>query len=674
MGELRAKGEIYYNEGEEDPQVVLQPDVTSESRYLPFNDSGEEVVGDILQDESREADESSKLVANVEEPVQEPSGQGLDSHSVSVENQESTSLLGVLKDQVVDDATLDVPSSFLRANRVFKINRKQLVIERHSNKEGNDDFLAKEINTGSAGLLLLRGIYTAVAFLMSGFMFNFCVQVFLYLFLGLVTELGGVGREVDDAFTFLPFMGILLSIPVFLIAFANMMTLAMVFVQNTWNGHHFTKTALKWKSVIVDWVALLVFVVVPIMVGTISLYANVDDWWNNTLLAWMICIFSYFLAFSIFAIYHEVNGCYQLIEGKMMEKHIERATASVQEKWNSKNEVWKKGFRKSWEKNHGSFWKICCKAILIKMHYSLDIVQKVKHLSSKYDENEITYDKAIKQQKEQERRCRCCFSPSKALSTIFSKCFYDLVKDPVNTEKYYSIENVQHQTPFVTRNTWSLEELFCRDRNKRHIAVIKDGEGERRYALTEAQKRSSLACYILGAVFAILLCVGLMVWFGLFDALSSSESMKKNKVVAGFVAAFLLLVILYSVFLVIDDPVRKFRYLEKQKESEILYEIVDHYKIAKAKDWVCWVCFFFQILVFFVLPVGAIFHNKNYPLGAFFTCVSLVTGMRWYINSTNCIQKYGTYKSMEWDNKYTDNDSEDAKDEKWRGKFEIKRF
>ena len=672
MGELRAKGDIYYNEGEEDPQVVLQPDVTSESRSLPFNDSGEEVVGDDILQESREADESSKLVANVEEPVQEPSGQGLDSHSASEENQESTSLLGVLKDQVVDDATLDVPSSFLRANRVFKINRKQLVIERHSNKEGNDDFLAKEINTGSAGLLLLRGIYTAVAFLMSGFMFNFCVQVILYLFLGLVTELGGMGREVDDAFTFLPFMGILLSIPVFLIAFANMMTLAMVFVQNTWNGHHFTKTALKWKSVVVDWVALLVFVVVPILVGTISLYANVDDWWNKTLLAWMICVFSYFLSFSIFAIYHEVNGCYQLIEGKMMEKHIERATASVQEKWNSKNEVWKKGFRKSWKKNHGSFWKICCKAILIKMHYSLDIVQKVKYLSSKYDENEITYDEAIKQQNDQ-GRCPRCFYPSKALSTIFSKCCYDPVKDPVKPEKYYSIDNVQHQTPFVTRNTWSLEELFCRDRNKRHIAVIKDEEGERKYALTEAQKKSSLACYILGVIFAILLCVGLMVWFGLFDALSSGATIK-NKVVAGFVAAFLLLVILYCVFLVIDDPVRKLRYIEKQKESEILYEIVDHYKIAKARDWFCWVCFFFQILLFFVLPVGAIFHNKNYPMGAFFTCVSLVTGMRWYINSTNCIQKYGTYKSMELDNKYKGDDSEDAKDEKWRGKFEIERF
>ncbi|GFH56296.1 hypothetical protein CTEN210_12772 [Chaetoceros tenuissimus] len=184
----------------------------------------EQEVGDVQ--EAEVSDVISNLVDDAEETVQEAGDQGLDSPPAVEENQEeSTSLLGVLKDQVIDDATLDVPSSFLRANRVFKINRKQLAIERRSNEEGTDEFLAKEINTGSAGLYLLRGIYTAVAFLMSGFMFNFCIQVFLYLFLGLVTELGGVGREIDDAFTFLPFMGILLSIPVFLIAFANMMTL-----------------------------------------------------------------------------------------------------------------------------------------------------------------------------------------------------------------------------------------------------------------------------------------------------------------------------------------------------------------------------------------------------------------------------------------------------------------
>ena len=441
MAELRASGQIYYNEADDVAQVVSLADqsivrTSGGSRSLPSNEENVQ--------EAEVANNSSPLIAgdNEEDPVQEASVQGLDSPPISQENQERTSLLeGVLKDQVVDDATLDVQSSFLRANRVFKLGRKQLVIERKSNEEGTDEFLAKEINTGSAGLYLLRGIYTAVAFLMSGFMFNFCVQVFLYLFLGLVTELGGVGREVDDAFTFLPFMGILLSIPVFLIAFANMMTLAMVFVQNTWNGHHFTKTALKWKSVIVDWVALLVFVVVPILVGTISLSLNVDDWWNQTLLAWMICVFCYFLVFSMFAIYHEVNGCYQLIRGEM-EK----------------------------EGPPPSFGRICLEAIKIEMHYTLDIVETLDYFSSEIDEAPKKI--SLKKLKELREKSYTHYSPWSLFTILLkkccllNKCCYTNLEDKVlriedNVLKNYSFEEVenqmQKQTPYVRYK--SIEEV-----------------------------------------------------------------------------------------------------------------------------------------------------------------------------------------------------------------------
>ncbi|GFH56297.1 hypothetical protein CTEN210_12773 [Chaetoceros tenuissimus] len=273
----------------------------------------------------------------------------------------------------------------------------------------------------------------------------------------------------------------------------------------------------------------------------------------------------------------------------MIEKYVETETTSVKENWNSKNKGWKRSYYDKWKKENGSFWKVCRKAILIKMHYTLDKVETLDYLSSNYNENENAYEK------DKVRHCRC----------YYPKLCYK----QTSPKRYNSINEVQHQTPFVTRNTWSLEEMFCRDRNKRHVAVIKGDATD--YALTPNQIKSSLACYILGVVFAILLCTGFMVWFGLFDALSSSKTMTKNKIVAGIVAAFLIMVILYCVFLVIKDPVRKYRYLKKQEEedSEILYEVVDHYKTAEASDLFCWFCFFLQILLFFVLPVGAIFHN-----------------------------------------------------------------
>jgi hypothetical protein len=184
-----------------------------------------------------------------------------------------------------DHFTLSNPSSTLKLknneSKVFILGNSQIVLEEEND---GDRVLAKQIEVGSAGLFLIRAAYSLIAFLMSGFLFVFCVQLILFLFLGLAIESGLTSSE--EEFTFLVFIGTLFAIPAYLFGMANAMTLAMAFITDAWNGQKFLKTILKWDSVLVDWISMSVFLFVPFIVGAGYLFAAVDDWWDKTLISW----------------------------------------------------------------------------------------------------------------------------------------------------------------------------------------------------------------------------------------------------------------------------------------------------------------------------------------------------------------------------------------------------
>jgi|AntRauTorckE5430_2_1112549.scaffolds.fasta_scaffold00427_8 hypothetical protein len=197
-----------------------------------------------------------------------------------------TSTLGNLT--VRDDPTLANPSSALtfmnNETKVFTLGQTQIVLEKNP---GNNEITAKQIEGSTPGLFLIRAAYTLVAFLMSGFLFIFCVQLILFLFLGLTIESGLTSSE--ESFTFLVFVGTLFAIPAYLFAMANMMTIAMAFTVDTWNGQRLMKTIMSWDSVFMDWLATSVYIFVPFVVGAISLFARLDDWWDRVLISWYVC-------------------------------------------------------------------------------------------------------------------------------------------------------------------------------------------------------------------------------------------------------------------------------------------------------------------------------------------------------------------------------------------------
>ncbi len=156
-------------------------------------------------------------------------------------------MLGNLR--ISDDATLNNPSSSVmikgHETHIFTTEQKQIVIQ---HPQGTDTAIAKQFDETTPGLMLLRGAYTLIATLMGGFLFVFCVQLILFLFLGLAIESGLTSKQ--EEFHFGVFFGTLLTIPAFLIGMANAMTIAMAFVADTWNGNKFMKTIIKVRQIL----------------------------------------------------------------------------------------------------------------------------------------------------------------------------------------------------------------------------------------------------------------------------------------------------------------------------------------------------------------------------------------------------------------------------------------
>ena len=169
------------------------------------------------------------------------------------------------KQVFVDHFSLDNPTSQLKfyqkENTVLNVGQTQIVLE-HEND--TNLVITRQIVQDSPGLFIIRGAYVLVAFLMSAFLFVFCTQLILSLFLGLLRQ---SGMASDTEFSFFLFTGILLAIPAFLIGLSHAMTIAVSFTADIWNGNLFMKTILKWDNILIDWMTTTIFLFVPFMCG-----------------------------------------------------------------------------------------------------------------------------------------------------------------------------------------------------------------------------------------------------------------------------------------------------------------------------------------------------------------------------------------------------------------------
>lgn len=241
--------------------------------------------------------------------------------------------------------------------------------------------------------------------------------------------------------------------------------------------------------------------------------------------------------------------------------------------------------------------------------------------------------------------------------------------------RLYTMNDVQDYRPFLTRNTWSLERVFCRPKRSRYIAIIK-GPG----SLTRSQFRSSFVCSLIGTALIVLIFISVLVWFhlsGIFVLLAfivvviaAAHSLR------GTFALYKLYRDLSDVRtlkkegkddVTDDDEVeadgeRGDRGDEEAKDmpppttlrtksllvwnkagkvpSEGVFLVEDYVRVTEPSDRMCYVFLVLEAIIFYVYPAGTLLY-VSWNVGVLFVVVALISGIRHYVNAAVVIEETG---------------------------------
>jgi len=510
-------------------------------------------------------------------------------------NDNSPSILS--KARFEDHFSLMYPSSSVRFRgsnvRIYEQRTTQVRLE----EKPDDVVLVKRIkNDVTIGLNFLRFAYTIVCLFFCCFLFIFCFQVLLFLFMDLVAELGIVQNLSIDVPAFL---GTLFATPVFVMGLASAMTMAGTFLVDTWQGHTFLRSMLQWETtVLTEWIAFAVFLGVPMctMIGT--LMAQRDDWWEVTSLTWFYCVFAYYCCFVIAVIYYEIDSAVFILR----------------------------------KLNPDSNWKVLFRrAVMTRQNFQFSGVKRTVRMVNKQSEDQTVGRERVDLYS-RITRMSCCRLLFKTLDT---------------PQQLRSTSDMLGESRFVTAHTWSLEKIFCWNHNAQTIAVVKGP-----FALHVSQMRSSFICAILGNLLIFLVLLAAVVWVGgstLFIGLMVLV------LVCCIFPHIRASVRFYDMYRALsrgdkkhsDDEVNPGEEDEQELVQQILEEGTVYQKwetkyITRPRVRFCWVMFVLEIALLYMWPLITLILVKNMPIAVLFLGTGIITGVRHYLNLALLLKEVGS--------------------------------
>lgn len=128
---------------------------------------------------------------------------------------------------------------------VIDTDHDQIILKQqvgnNGEKDSNKTMLVKRLSPSTYAQRALRIAYTLITIIFVGFLFVFCCQVFLFLFIALP-----VNSEKAWQIPTLSIVSTVLSIPVILYGLTSLMTLGCAFVLDTYRGGAlFRSTAIE---------------------------------------------------------------------------------------------------------------------------------------------------------------------------------------------------------------------------------------------------------------------------------------------------------------------------------------------------------------------------------------------------------------------------------------------
>lgn len=222
----------------------------------------------------------------------------------------------------VDHFSLAAPTSRIRYRevrsgaRVVETDDSQLVLEEtYDPKTDEHEVTIRRIHNTSEGVRVLRAMYAIVTAFWTGFLFIFCLQVLLFVFLDLTIQVGATTKQSANG---LAAFGVILSIPAFVYGLASCLVIAGAFIIDTWRGHNLIKnfTFAKVNVVVVEWIFFAFFLGLPILVFCSSLLAGSDQFWEITSLSWFIFVLIFYCIFAFNVVFYEIRACYEVYKNR----------------------------------------------------------------------------------------------------------------------------------------------------------------------------------------------------------------------------------------------------------------------------------------------------------------------------------------------------------------------
>ena len=524
----------------------------------------------------------------------------------------------------VDHFSLGEPSSTVkfRGNRVHVydgFNEQFLLEDRKSPHNDRHDITVKRVPFQSFGLVLLRLSYLSVALLMFGGCFVVTFQIILFLFVKVAIQ-GKLAAETvyddgsTDVWPIIPgLVGTILSCPIFLYGFSNLMGMATTFVGESWNGGDLIRSLMGLKKPVMrEIVFFFFFILVPVVTYIVCVFKKVERPWEITIYAWATSVLVAFSLFCFGVVSREFKNAYRLITIHHEDE---------------------KGF---FAKTKRSF------LIVLREKYS-GTVQEQYVVNG--DESVPIGGFTFSERKYNDR--------SKSLYTRITearclKRMFDILDQP---KRVYSVDEIIDELPFLTKNTWSLETTFCMGNKERTIMAVKGHS-----AVRFSQVFASAVCNIGGTLLAIAAVVGYLFWLVLPPAV--------------LISVGILLILFGLVPMVISniEAVNTYRHrankgsgpvdeeegspedladAKKTQEAPEGDEEINYFRlwetsrVTQPKDWLCWTGLALEIIFLFALPVANLFYTGLWGLGCVFLLLSIFSFLRIYIDESAVLTGLG---------------------------------
>eukprot|EP00984_Skeletonema_dohrnii_P001523 scaffold486_cov148-Skeletonema_dohrnii-CCMP3373.AAC.4 len=526
---------------------------------------------------------------------------------------------------VLDHYTLSTSSSTVRFRsahvHVYDFKGSQLIMEERLPIQGERSSLSlmhlgvgngeqsnistkvtvKQVVNSSPGLHFLRGLYSVIAFFNGAFMFIIAVALLLFLISDLANQAriivygtGGATRDIV-----FPFVGTILSIPVFLHGLTQLMTLVTSFVADVFAGSPLLLSLFGGGLVLTNWIKFIFYVGIPTLTFVGLLFSGSQDFHSITL----------------------VSSCLYLVEelyareGMTTMERLKLTILNAEES---------------------------CLSGKVHRNYIYDSnVYDLKRLDSTSMAARSTRSTRRLQAELQEGgndKAMYLYSTHGQwyikFTQLLPRGLFTTLELPM---RCWTQEEIDFSTPIYTKRSWSLESVFCRIKNESHISVV-SGQS----AVTPKQSFSSLVCYFFGVMFNILLVTGLMV-FAQFRSTT--------------IAAVACVLIVYwfwqgrKEYMMLKRINKIHQRLQSEDEDyedydSALFQKWETFSITKPTLAFAWISFIVKIIIFAVIPFSYFCYSRNVFGAMTYLVLSLLYIVRHYFDIGPIVEALGSYGTL----------------------------